>query len=120
MMCVHCAAFGRWKIKVVVFRESSYGCARRLFAGFLVAAWIGDWCPRDFDDSTIDEPVCVTEESKGRYKDYWILRKDDDINIVLAHDMYLSSTGRVHKTPHCSNMKSWQRVQVCSKCFKIA
>ena len=46
--------------------------------------------------------------------------KDDDINIVLAHDLYLSSTGRVHKTPHCSNMKSWQRVQVCSKCFKIA
>ena len=46
-------------------------------------------------------------------------QRDDDINIVLTHELYLSSTGRVHKTPHCSNMKSCQKVQVCCKCFKI-
>ena len=44
---------------------------------------------------------------------------DDDISITFPSEFYQSSSGRVHKTHHCSNMKSWQKVPVCSKCFKV-
>ena len=45
---------------------------------------------------------------------------DDDNSIIVPKEFYQSSSGRVHISPHCSNMKSWQKVLVCSKCFKIA
>lgn len=46
--------------------------------------------------------------------------KDDDASIIFPNELYQSSSGRVHKTFRCSNMKSWQKVPACSKCFKLA
>lgn len=45
---------------------------------------------------------------------------DDVVSAIFPKEFYQSSSGRVHRTYHCSNMKSWQKLQVCSKCFKVA
>lgn len=49
------------------------------------------------------------------------LDDDDDLTVIvpIPADVYISSTGRIHKTPACSNMKSSTRAQLCGKCFKV-
>ena len=55
-------------------------------------------------------------------------KKDDDAGKTILEDdmtylpkvIYVSASGRAHKTPRCSNMKDVQRVELCGKCFKRA
>lgn len=63
----------------------------------------------------VAESVKTYAQTKGKAKD-----DIDDFSTILPLELYLSTSGRVHKITHCSNMKSWQTVRLCRKCFKLA
>lgn len=75
----------------------------------------------------------IGSSSQTSKQDIGKMKKSDDIDqeekhkdkeakqnfVGLPDEAYLSSSGLLHRSMRCSNMKHCQPVQFCSKCFNI-